>query len=692
MPVRQPNREQQRPPQPKDKDKEPQAWREVMFSGCRSNMVWVGLLLALLAWNAWVYYPRQQARVEIPYNVLIEQVEQGNVETVRIVGQLVTGNFYEAIRWERRQEAATGGSWLPTRPIPTAAPDAPAPTYEYFASTLPPQDDPQFLPLLREHQVEISAELERVPWFVTLLLNGLPFLLLLGLLFLSTRQMRQAQGNIFQFGKSRAQRYDEDRPTVMFGDIAGEDQAKLELTEVVDFLKNPEKYLALGAKIPRGVLLVGPPGTGKTLLARAAAGEAGVPFFNISASEFVEMFVGVGASRVRDLFDAAKKEAPAIVFIDEIDAVGRRRGAGMGGGNDEREQTLNQILVEMDGFSPASNVIVIAATNRPDVLDPALLRPGRFDRQVTVGLPDRVGRLGILKIHTRSKPLAPDVNLETLSRATPGFSGADLANLSNEAALHAARSGRRQITAADFDAALDKILLGVERPRLMDPHARKVVAYHEAGHALIVRLTPGTDPVNKVTIIPRGRALGVTMQVPMDDRLNYPRDYLIGRLAILLGGRAAEEVAIGEITTGAENDLQEAARLARRMVTRWGMSEELGVLALPNDGENPFLGYEMTQSHNVSPGLSSLADEATRRLVEEAHHQALALLRQHAGLLDRLAEMLLEHETVDAEALAAVWGPAEEPPPATGQAPDMGSSNMNGNGLHERGRVGAAAE
>ncbi|MCB0077096.1 MAG: AAA family ATPase, partial [Anaerolineales bacterium] len=385
--------------------------------------------------------------------------------------------------------------------------------------------------------------------------------------------------------------------------------------------------------------------------------------FNISGSEFVEMFVGVGASRVRDLFDRAKKEAPAIVFIDEIDAVGRRRGAGMGGGNDEREQTLNQILVELDGFDDRANVIVIAASNRPDVLDPALLRPGRFDRQVTIGLPDRKGREGILRIHTRGKPLDSTVDIPTLARATPGFSGADLANLANEAALHAARKGGRKISRGDFDDALDKIMLGVERPRLMNPHERKVVAYHEAGHALVARLTPGTDPVHKVTIIPRGRALGVTYQLPIDDRLNYPRDYLIGRLAVMMGGRAAEELAIGEITTGAENDLKEASKLARNMVTKWGMSEELGVLALPSDSENPFLGYDLTQHREIGEGLATQIDIATRRIVEEAHREAGRLLGENRQLLDDITNGLLENETLDAEDLTVLWGSAETPVP-----------------------------
>jgi cell division protease FtsH len=638
-----------RPNDSKDPTKQPSP--QSPWGGAR---LWLFLLLGVLVWNGYNLFNTRNAGtiVEIPYSTFTEQVTGGNVESVTIVGNAVEGTFEAPFPWSE-QDAD------PSADAPDA--DAEVPEYSDFTTTIPAVEDPELLPLLRANNVRIEAETPSTPILFTILINALPFLLLIGLLVWSTRSMRQAQGGIFQFGKSKAERYTEETPTVTFSDIAGEEQAKLELTEVVDFLRHPEKYVALGAKIPRGILLVGPPGTGKTLMARAVAGEAGVPFFNISASEFVEMFVGVGASRVRDLFDRAKKEAPAIVFIDEIDAVGRRRGAGMGGGNDEREQTLNQILVELDGFEGKANVIVVAATNRPDVLDPALLRPGRFDRQVTVGLPDREGRLGILKIHVRGKPLAPDVDINTLARATPGFSGADLANLANEAALHAARAGHKRIMREDFDTALDKIMLGVERPRLMDPHERKVVAYHEAGHALVARLTPGTDPVHKVTIIPRGRALGVTYQLPVDDRLNYPRDYLMGRLAVMMGGRAAEEIVIGEITTGAQNDLQEAAKLARRMVTLWGMSEELGVLAIPSDGENPFLGYEMTQHRDIGEGLATQIDLATRRLVEEAHASAKRLLTERRATLEHLANQLLEHETLSAEGLAYVWDSVDVP-------------------------------
>lgn len=630
--------------------------------------IWVILILLLFAWQAYsIFNNESDPQANIPYTTFLEQVQAGNVSEVTMVETQVTGKFRTAINYTDPTAQSSG-----SLTIPGIQNDEPvSQSYAEFRTTLPSIEGEQLLSLLRENNVEIRAETPSTPILLSILLNGLPFLLLIGLLVWSSRSMRQAQGNIFQFGQSRAEKYSEDTVAVTFGDIAGEDQAKRELTEVVDFLKNPERYMKLGAKIPRGVLLVGPPGTGKTLLARAVAGEAGAPFFNISGSEFVELFVGVGASRVRDLFDRAKKEAPAIVFIDEIDAVGRRRGTGMGGGNDEREQTLNQILTEMDGFEGRQTVIVIAATNRPDVLDPALLRPGRFDRQVTVGLPDREGRLGILKIHTKGKPLDPSVSVETLARATPGFSGADLANLANEAALHAAREGHTRIMQMDFESALDKIMLGVERPRLMDAHDRKVVAYHEAGHAVVAQMVGGADPVHKVTIIPRGRALGVTYQLPTGDRLNYSRDYLLGRLAVMMGGRAAEEIIIGEITTGAQNDLSEAAKLARRMVTQWGMSQEIGVLAIPNDSENPFLGYELSQSRDVGEGLSTQIDLATRRIVEEAHQKALQLLTDHKQLLVTLAEGLLTNETLDSLALGQMVEEYTQKPKPAPAAPEV---------------------
>ncbi len=427
-------------------------------------------------------------------------------------------------------------------------------------------------------------------------------------------------------------------PGITFDDVAGIDEAENELVEVVDFLKNPQKYQRLGGTIPKGILLVGAPGTGKTLLARAVAGEAGVPFFSLSGSEFVEMFVGVGASRVRDLFERAKAAAPAIVFVDELDAVGRQRFAGLGGSNDEREQTLNQLLVEMDGFEPNQDVIVIAATNRPDVLDPALLRPGRFDRQVTVGLPDKRGREAILKIHTRGIPLESSVDLTSIAAGTPGFSGADLANLVNEAALTAARHSRKTVSRADFDEALDKIILGTVRGTLMNEHEKLVVAYHEAGHAIVAHFSPGSDPLRKVSIVPRGRALGVTIQTPTEDRYNCSRQYLLARLSVMMGGRAAEIITFDEVTTGAQNDLKEATELARRMVGLWGMSDEIGPIYLGTGEQHVFLGRELTQDREMSANTLDRADEAVRRLVTEAMDGAIAMLKEFAGRIRRLQE------------------------------------------------------
>ncbi len=519
------------------------------------------------------------------------------------------------------------------------------------------------MPLLEQQNVEINVTQSTGSILVTLVTFGVPILMLLVfVLWFSRNSSSGQQGGVFSFVRSRAKQVLGDRPDVTFKDVAGMDEAKLELEEVVDFLKNPKKYHELGARIPHGVLLVGPPGTGKTLLARAVSGEAKVPFFSISASEFVEMFVGVGASRVRDLFEQVKKVAPGIVFIDELDAVGRRRGAGLGTVNDEREQTLNQLLVEMDGFDASHHdIIVLAATNRPDVLDPALLRPGRFDRQVTVSLPDRNGREGILQIHSRRLTLARDVSLSLLARSTTGFSGADLANLCNEAALFAARKNHPKVEMIDFEEALDRLLLGAARTLLLNDHDRSVVAYHEAGHAMVAWLTPEADPVHKVTIIPRGRALGVTEQMPGEDKYNYTKEYLLARLMVMLGGRSAEEIAIGQITTGAENDIVEATRLARRMVTRWGMGS-LGLMALSADEEQPFLGYEMTQSRDFSEETASRIDQDVRLLLDEQHQAALRLLTENREKLDELVKVLLHEETIDEEVMTKVLGPREYDP------------------------------
>ena len=528
-------------------------------------------------------------------------------------------------------------------------------TYTTFTTIVPPNGDPALLPLLEAHGVTVTAQDTGGGSFLfDLLISVGPVLLLIGLLVYMGRQMQRSQQGIFGFGSSKARVFDVETSKITFADVAGEDEAKIELAEVVDFLKAPERYRRLGARLPRGVLLIGPPGTGKTLLARAVAGEAGAPFFSISASEFVEMFVGVGASRVRDLFGKAKAVAPAIVFVDEIDAVGRQRGTGMGGGNDEREQTLNQLLVEMDGFDDKTNVIVMAATNRPDVLDPALLRPGRFDRQVTIGYPDRAGREAILRIHTSEIPLDPSVDLAALARATTGFAGADLANLANEAALQAARDGRDAVGSAQFEEALERIMLGTKQAALADPEERRVVAYHEAGHAIVARLTAGADPVQKVTIAPHGRALGVTEQRPDEDRRNYPRDYLIGRLTMMLGGRAAEDLAFGQPTTGAESDLKAATDLARRMVGMWGMSDDLGPVSYGVGDTHPFLGRELAAPREFAESTAARMDAAVQELLEHARARARGLLEQHRATLDAVAEELVAHEAVDARRLEEI--------------------------------------
>ncbi|HTW37198.1 MAG TPA: ATP-dependent zinc metalloprotease FtsH [Steroidobacteraceae bacterium] len=529
--------------------------------------------------------------------------------------------------------------------------------YSSFNTTYPEiVGDATLMPLLRAHHVQIDVSTPKQPWFVIALTDGLPLLLMVALLVWMGRQASRTQSGMFGFARNRAKRYAADRPKVTFADVAGADEAKQDLTEVVDFLSHPAKYLKIGAHIPRGVLLVGPPGTGKTLLARAVAGEAGAPFFSISGSEFVEMFVGVGASRVRDLFTQAKEAQPAIVFVDELDAVGRRRGAGVGAVNDEREQTLNQLLVEMDGFDERQQVILLAATNRPDVLDPALLRPGRFDRQVVVPLPDWRGREGILRIHTRHLRLAADVDLEQLARTATGLSGADLANLCNEAALGAARGNRTEIAMKDFDEAWDKIVLGAARSTVLTPQDRRVVAYHEGGHAVVAWLTPHADSVRKVTIVPHGRALGVTEQLPMEDRYNLSRADLIARLDVMLGGRTSEALVIGEITTGAENDLIQATRLARRMIARWGMGS-LGPVAFDSQEEQPFLGYQISQGRDYSEDTGARIDREVEQLLRDRQKAVRQLLTDARERLDALASRLLKEETVAGVELAQILGP-----------------------------------
>ncbi len=510
---------------------------------------------------------------------------------------------------------------------------------------------PEFIKELRSRNVKIVVKPpQQSPWYVNFFFSWGPILFLALLWIFFMRQMQAGGNRALSFGRARVKIATDKSKKVTFKDVAGIEEAKAEVQEIIDFLRDPQKVTRLGGKIPKGVLLVGPPGTGKTLLAKAIAGEADVPFFSVSGSEFVEMFVGVGASRVRDLFEQAKKNAPCIIFIDEIDAVGRHRGAGLGGGHDEREQTLNQLLVEMDGFEGKEGIIVIAATNRPDVLDPALLRPGRFDRQIVVPSPDVKGRLEILKVHTKNIPLAEDVNLEVIARSTPGFSGADLANLVNEAALLAARKNRNKVTMEDFDEAKDKVLMGVERKSMIiSEEEKRNTAYHEAGHTLVAKLTPGTDPIHKVSIIPRGRALGVTQQLPMDDRYTYSKDYLLKTLRVLLGGRAAEELALNHMTTGAGNDIERATELARKMVCEWGMSERLGPLTYGKREEHIFLGREIARHKDYSEHTAEEIDKEVRRFVEEAYRDAKTLLQENFDMLKALAERLLEKETLDGE-------------------------------------------
>jgi len=522
------------------------------------------------------------------------------------------------------------------------------PPNKKFRVTIPKENSPEVTKALRDKAVMLSIKEVRSGDWVLILLNALPLLLLAGFVFFLMRQMQAGGNKALSFGKSRARLLSAQQKKATFKDVAGSDEAKEELQEIIEFLKDPQKFQKLGGRIPKGVLLVGPPGTGKTLLARAIAGEANVPFFSISGSDFVEMFVGVGASRVRDLFEQGKKNAPCIIFIDEIDAVGRHRGAGLGGGHDEREQTLNALLVEMDGFESNEGVILIAATNRPDVLDPALLRPGRFDRRVVVARPDVKGREEILRVHTRKVPLSDDVELSIIARGTPGFSGADLANLVNEAALWAARQNRKFVTMADFEMSKDKVLMGVERKSMiLSDEEKKNTAYHEAGHALIAAMTPGADPVHKVTIIPRGMALGLTMQLPEADKHTYTKEYLEGMLAVLMGGRTAEEIFLGHITTGAGNDIERATDIARNMVCEWGMSN-MGPLAYGKKEEAIFLGREIAQHRDFSEDTALHIDKEVKRIVSEAYEKARSIVEANRATLENIAQALLVREVLDA--------------------------------------------
>jgi cell division protease FtsH len=622
----------------------------------RTPRFWITLLV-LLAINYLLVpllLPEAQDRITIPYTLFKQQVTAGNIAEINSRADDIQGRFKQPVA------------------DPNPPEGQPAQTYTKFATVKPAFDDQGLLPLLEQKGVVINAtslETPRSP-ILTLLLSFGPTLLLIGgFLWLSSRAARAASGGVFGLGQSRARRYDaaaETTERITFEDVAGIDEVENELVEIVDFLKNPEKYQRLGGRIPKGVLLVGPPGTGKTLLARAVAGEASVPFFSMSGSEFIEMVVGVGAARVRDLFEQARKAAPAIVFIDELDAIGRRRGgANSIGGNDEREQTLNQILVAMDGFDTREAVIVLAATNRADVLDPALLRPGRFDRRINVLPPDKAGRAAILKVHTRGVPLAPDVDLQQIAAETPGLVGADLRNLVNEAALLAARNGTDAVMRGDFSEALEKIALGAERKLTLIPTERRRVAYHESGHALLGLLQPEGDPVRRVTVIPRGQALGVTLSVPDDDRYNYGEPYLRARIVSALGGRAAEQVVYGVATTGAENDLKQVTDLARAMVTRFGMSPEIGLIALSGSDDGNFLegGLIGGAGRLYSEKTAEAIDQATRRIVDECYAKAVDLLNSNRARLDALTEALLREESLDEAQMRAAAGLENRPVP-----------------------------
>ena len=586
----------------------------------KSLFVWllIGMAMILL-FNLFNVPPKTEK--EMIFSDFISKVEAGDVDEVTIKESHITGRLKD-------------GSKFKTYAV------------EY----------PELVKELRQKDVKITAKPpDQSPWYVNFFFSWGPIIFLVLVWIVFMKQMQMGGNKAMSFGKAKAKLVSDKAVKVTFADVAGVEEAKAEVEEIIEFLKDPQKFSKLGGKIPKGVLLVGSPGTGKTLLAKAIAGEAAVPFFSISGSDFVEMFVGVGASRVRDLFEQAKKSAPCIIFIDEIDAVGRHRGAGLGGGHDEREQTLNQLLVEMDGFEGNEGVIIIAATNRPDVLDPALLRPGRFDRQIVVPTPDVKGRNEILKVHTKNIPIAEDVNLDKIARGTPGFSGADLANLVNEAALIAARKIKEKVDMIDFEFAKDKVLMGVERRSMViSDEEKKNTAYHEAGHALVAKLTPGTDPIHKVSIIPRGRALGVTQQLPIDDRYTYSKDYLEKALNVLMGGRAAEELLLHHMTTGAGNDIERATELSRKMVTEWGMSKKLGPLTFGKKEEQIFLGRELARHKDYSEKTAEDIDEEIRGIVTNAYVNAKQMLEENLDLVEALAQALLERETVDAQDIDAI--------------------------------------
>jgi cell division protease FtsH len=616
--------------------------RPMPWQGQGSKWGWVFWAVMLIA--IFVYMMVQAGAASAPkiaYSDFRDLVQKGQVAAITIQGQEISGTFkskqtVETISGEKR----TGE--------------------KSFNTIMPTIEDPELMKMLQDNNVTIKAQVQGGnQWLVTLLILGGPWVVIIGYVLYARRKAQgqmMSGGGLFGVGASRAKRYTRTMSRVTFDDVAGLENAKSDLQEIIDYLKNPERFKKMGADIPKGVLLVGPPGTGKTLLARATAGEADVPFFSISASEFIEMFVGVGASRVRDLFATAKKEAPAIIFIDELDSVGRTRGTGLGGGHDEREQTLNQILSEMDGFEPHQSVIVLSATNRPDVLDPALVRPGRFDREVTLDMPRKHAREMILRIHTRRVPLAADVDIANLASRTVGFSGADLKNLVNEAALLAARQNEDKVTPQDFDLARDKVILGQKREEMLGEDEKKITAYHEAGHTLASWLLPGADPLQKVTIIPRGLSLGATEQAPTEDRYTYTENYLLQRVAILLSGQVAERIVFHDISNGASDDLKKATQLVRRMVTQWGMSDRLGPVTFSWGEEHPFLGKEIASPREFSEETARIVDEEIQRIVKEQEVKAEKLLNEHRSDLEKVATELLKHETLEKDDIRKILG------------------------------------
>jgi cell division protease FtsH len=624
--------------QPVDKPEGSPNWQPQQLAWWR-YLAWF-FVLVIFSW--YFLNTENDGQQTLSYSEFKISVVEDQVARVRLQGDHVAGEFHQP-----RTSSTDGDSKLSVR----------------FVTTLPPVQDPELISLLDQHNVEIHAVSGETNWLTKALIGVLPWILIIGLFWYGTRRMQKSLGGIggaglFDFGKSRAKRFRQSDSKLSFDDVAGLENAKRDLYEIVGYLKDPEHYRKLGAKIPRGILLMGPPGTGKTLLAKAVAGEAGVPFFSISGSEFIEMFVGVGASRVRDMFESARKEAPSIIFIDEIDSVGRARGTGLGGGHDEREQTLNQILGEMDGFDPHEAVVVLAATNRPDVLDAALLRPGRFDRKVTLDLPDKKARRAILDIHSADVPLANDVDLNRIAALTVGFSGADLENLINEAALLSGRENRETVNMETLLNARDKVVLGSKRELIIGDEEKNLVAHHEAGHALVASLLPTADPLDKVTIIPRGRSLGATEQIPEEEHYNLRQSYVRDRIGVMLGGRVAEQLVFGEVSSGAEEDLKQATRLARHMVTHWGMSEKLGPVAFRRGEEHIFLGREMTQQRDFSEHTAQIIDDEISNLLKHIEQDITALLEQHRAQLESLASALLEKETLEAEEIQEILNSA----------------------------------